>query len=151
MEITNFEILVCLRDRKNYWDNDNRTRQDMASGAYARWRATWHGHLAYYTRVRYTGVTLARNETRIHTFAASTSIYCIAPPVAIFSSFVYRIAEKREISIRPPCRDKMNFVAWREVNAREAKVRGEGRGKGWTISIGFFRETCWVEWRGRET
>lgn len=36
-----------------------------------------------------------------HTFTTSISIYCIAPPVAIFSSFVYRIAS--------PCRETRNI------------------------------------------
>lgn len=52
---------------KLFVNNVNRTREDIVSGAYARWRRVptpWHGHLAYYTRIHvYTRVTLVRTRT----------------------------------------------------------------------------------------
>lgn len=90
-------------------------------------------------------------------------VYLLHCTVAIFSSFVYRIASscrEREISIRRPCRDKMNSVPWREVNERRKKERGGGmvdvRGFAGTIgkreseerSFALFRQISF-EQRGR--
>lgn len=105
------------------------------SGAYACWQATWHGHLAYYTRIH------VQHRPPLFVSTPSPHLYpFIASRRRLQSSRHSFIglrarAEKREISIRRPCRDKMNFVAWREVNAREERrcvcMRGMKRGREW--------------------
>lgn len=164
--ISFWEELLFQNVGKIWGKNDTKVRSSVLRHRVRRLcrvPTPWHGHLAYYTRA-YTHPCLYLRTKHVST--TSISIYCIARRLqSSRHSFIglRAHAEKREISIRRRCRDKMNFVAWREVNARkeEEKKRERERGvyardeskrgrKGWTISIGFFRWTCRVEWKGRK-